>query len=114
VQPRTERRFEDRDSQRACARLDGAIREADPPLPMPRAQVTRQCFNPFKAMLLGPKLEERQRLFIWGVQVVAPAVLPLLWPISEAQRTLLRRKPCEVSVRVLRGPPILFPEQPRE
>src|SRR5262245_8049926 len=82
---------------------------------MPRAHVTRQLFKPFKAILLGHDLsEERQRLFILVVQVVAPEFLHLLLYIRDAQIPLVRREPGEVSLRLVVGQPIILPEQQRE
>jgi hypothetical protein len=78
---------------------------------MPRAHVTRQLFKPFKAMLLGHDLtEERQRLFLLVIQVVAPEFLHLLLHILDAQSTLLRREPFEGPIRLVIGQPIILPD----
>ena len=73
MRPRTERRFEDCDSQWTFTLFDSPISQDDNPFPVSRPHVPRQLFELVKSMLLGHDLsEQRQRLFGLVVQMVAP------------------------------------------
>ena len=109
---RTQRRFEDRDRQRALALLDGPIGQDDNPLPLPGAQVPGSRCERFAALLLRHDLaEQRQRFFIVIVQIIGLECLHLLWHRRDAQIPRVRREPCEVSLRLVVGQPLVLPAQ---
>src|SRR5262245_50082464 len=66
-------------------------------------------------MLLRHDLsEQRQRFFILVVQIVDLEFLDLLLYIVHTQVTLFGSEPCEVSIRLFVGQPIVLPDQQRE
>ena len=74
VHTRTERRFEDGDSQRAFALLDSPIGEHNNPFPMPRPHVPRQLLEPVKPLLLGHDLAKQGQCFFGLVVQIIRAV----------------------------------------
>ena len=66
-------------------------------------------------MLLRHDLsEQRQRFFILVVQIVFLEFLELLLYIVHTQVTLFGSEPCEVTIRLFVGQPIVLPDQQRE